>query len=326
MKTVLLTGAAGFIATHVRRLLDNDASTLMVDTFEPRVHGEDPKRFEWTERGGVMRRRAGFVFPYEMDNIDTVIHLAAQVGVADSMTDPMRYIYENTLDTTMLMERLKQMKTPPKRIVVASSMSVYGDPMTSEPITEEHPVRPASIYGLSKYDQEKVVMLLGELLGAEVIALRFFNVYGPGQALSNPYTGVLANFANWILKGEAPLVYEDGLQTRDFIYVEDVARAVVAAAQGALPGGVYNVCTGVASTILDVAECLSEALESSVAPRVTGTTRPGDIRHAVGDPTKLREVLGTWNPLPVSFGMLRYAAALAPGRRLGSPSTAPQLA
>lgn len=301
---IMITGSHGFVGTHVRRILaDTPHEVVCFDCLEPRVHGD------WAHYDDVVRRDISFVFPEEVADVDVVIHLAAQVGVADSMTDPARYIFGNTVATNSFYWQLSRYAKRLRRIVVASSMSVYGDPKTSEPIGEAWPTTPASVYGLTKFDQEILTMTLAPMMGVEAVALRFFNVYGPGQALTNPYTGVLANFANAILKGEAPTVYEDGLQTRDFIYVEDVAR-VVAAAIDAPMEGVYNVCTGAPQTILGVAEAMCELLDASVTPHVTHTARPGDIRHCVGRNVRLRNALPLWQPRRFPVGLATYAEHL----------------
>lgn len=284
---IIVTGSAGFIGTHVCRLLDGH-DVLEIDRMEPRVHGK-----------GKSGRRAGSIREHEHNWADCVIHLGAQVGVHDSMTDPMRYVSENTFDTASFARRARC------RVVVASSMSVYGDPKTRKPITEDHPVDPASVYGLTKYDQER----LCALLNPETVVLRFFNVYGPGQALHNPYTGVLANFANWFMNDEPPTIYEDGFQTRDFIYVEDVARAVVAAATTDVPRGIYNVSTGVATTIRDIAALLRSHLGGPEAV-TTFQQRPGDIRHCIGDPSRLQAILADWHPRALEDGIASYAADL----------------
>jgi dTDP-L-rhamnose 4-epimerase len=250
---------------------------------------------------------------------DAIIHLAAQVGVADSMDDPERYVRDNTTDTAaMLADWSYTMRcgARPKALIVASSMSVYGDPglPAGVGVREDHSINPASVYGLTKYDQERLALLWGQHNGMRVVALRFFNVYGPGQALTNPYTGVLANFANWLLRGERPRVYEDGQQTRDFIAVEDVARAVVAALDSEATG-VYNICTGVPTTILSAAKALCRHLTNdTLAPEVLHVSRPGDIRHCVGDGTAAARDLGFHAAVPFAEGVERYARGLLAAR------------
>ena len=240
-----------------------------------------------------------------LDECDAVIHLAAQVSVADSADDPLRYIEQNSADTAEFLQRC-----PPKRLIVASSMSVYGEGGVR--VTEQNPVCPTSVYGLTKYDQERLCLIWGQRHGIPVTALRFFNIFGPGQALTNPYTGVLANFASAMLNDRAPTIFEDGLQTRDFIHVSDVAGAVVAALTES-SGGVFNVCTGQATTILEAAQLLRDALgKEHLALKVTGTTRPGDIRHCTGDPSKAENDLGFVSQVSFAQGITEYAMALQP--------------
>lgn len=300
MRTVFMTGIGGFVGRHVFDLLQRAGVHVVgVDSLDPRVHhGKKPAH--WDER--IMDRRdyANTDLSW-LSDVDTVIHLAAQVSVADSAMDPCRYIIENSDGTARFLQSL-----PPtvKRLVVASSMSVYGEGGTL--VKETDSVCPTSVYGLTKYDQERLCLIWGQQQQRSVAALRFFNVYGPGQALDNPYTGVLANFAKLLLADEAPQVYEDGQQTRDFIYVEDVARAVCMAALGEAEG-VFNVCTGQPSTVLGVAQELRDALgKQDVTIDVTGTTRPGDIRHCTGDPTMARLGLGFTAQVPFSEGIRRY--------------------
>lgn len=317
--TILVLGSEGFIGSHVRkRLLAAGHRVVGVDSLEPRVH-QNGKR---AATGTIVCDYAET--PDEvLAQADVAIHLAAQVGVADSMADPARYLGQNTLGTARFLERLGRQARRFQRLVVASSMSIYGEGTGSDtvPVTEESPVRPASVYGLTKYDQERLCLMFGATAGISAVALRFFNVYGPGQALTNPYTGVIANFANWLLRDEAPLVYEDGLQTRDFIHVDDVADAVVRCALSpVLSHHVYNVCTGVPTTILTVAEQLAAALQKPVGPHVTGETRPGDIRHCVGDNQRLKAEFPHWSPRGFADGIREYTAWLRSHALQGAPA------
>lgn len=303
---ILLTGAAGFIAQHVaKRLQMMGHEVAGVDNLEPRVHHERP------ELAFPYEQRVYWETPHELLTADVVVHLAAQVGVADSMQDPFRYVRDNTWGTTKFMAALEyshQSTGYPKRLVVASSMSVYGDPEQQTPVAEWKPVRPASVYGLTKYDQEQLCLLLGKQAGMETIALRLFNVYGPGQALHNPYTGVIANFAQRVLEGKPPVVYEDGEQTRDFVAVEDVSRAIAAAATRDLPAQpVLNVCTGRATTISRMAELVCRGLgRVDLLPTPNQVERPGDIRHCVGDPSLIHDWIRDWRPMRVERGIERY--------------------
>lgn len=243
-----------------------------------------------------------------VNGVDCIIHLAAQVSVSDSATDPQRYIQQNTEATAVFLKRLIPFAgVSLKRLVVASSMSVYGEGGVL--VKEDQPVCPTSVYGLTKYDQERLCMIWGSQVSRPVAALRFFNVYGPGQNLKNPYTGVLANFANWLLNDERPKVFEDGMQTRDFIHVRDVANAVVLAATN-IQDGVFNVCTGKATSILEAGTLLAKAMGSEIKPVVTGETRVGDIRHCTGSPVKAAKQLGFIARTSFKDGIREYAAGL----------------
>lgn len=306
---VLVTGACGFIGTHVCKMLPETAEVMRVDMMEPRVHGANPD----PEADFFWNVPAGWLNADLLEDFDpsVIIHLGAQVGVADSMDDPWRYFKDNSEDTLLFLEALRTARIKPRRFVVASSMSVYGDPGTRDPIDESAPVAPASIYGLTKFDQEAMCLMYGKMLGIPTAALRFWNVYGPGQALHNPYTGVLAIFANALLAGRNPTVYEDGLQTRDFVHVEDVAAAVVGMTLDTVASGVFNVATGVPTTIYDVARMLARELgRPDLAPHVTHETRPGDVRHAIGDATRLRETLPKWTARSFEEGVRSYAEFL----------------
>lgn len=297
---IVVTGSCGFVASHVLPLLGGHR-VVGVDSLDERVHPtvEMPA---WTpDHTIVVCDYADTQAAYE--GADAVIHLAAQVSVADSMVDPLRYVEQNTLGTARMLENLPSTVT---RLIVASSMSVYGEGGTQ--IAEEAPVKPASIYGLTKYDQEQLCLLWGLRNNIPVTALRFFNIYGPNQSLTNSYTGVLANFATRLLNNEQPLVFEDGQQTRDFIAVEDVARAVAMCALQPVPShGVFNVCTGEATSILQAAWHLAQALgKKDLVPHVTNEYRKGDIRHCTGNPSKIKGAIG-WEPrVPFSEGIKLY--------------------
>lgn len=310
MSHILLTGHLGFIGRKVAERLTLLGHTIHgIDSLEPRVHGKPSADVAFDTK------HVGDVGYTDVRDVDIVVHLAAQVGVADSMVDPMRYLRQNTMETAQLLEALRGMRPGPPalhRLIVASSMSVYGDPETPEPIDELHPVRPASIYGLTKFDQERLCRIWGEVNGVPTVALRFFNVYGPGQALHNPYTGVLANFANRLLDGAPPTVFEDGQQTRDFVYVDDVADATTLAATTAQWSGTYNICTGRPTTVAEMALKLARALDVDIVPDITHTRRPGDIRHCVGDPDSFEANFGFRPTTTVDSGLARYAAALRP--------------
>jgi len=261
-----------------------------------------------------------------LTGIDGVIHLAAEVGVGQSMYEISRYVSCNDLGTAMLLECMIDL--PVKRIIVASSMSVYGEglyetsngqrlgfirrkparikagewqpvspggePLRPVATDEQKPVDLASIYALTKYAQERQVLIFGEAYGRDAVALRLFNVFGAGQALSNPYTGVLANFASRLANNHPPLVFEDGEQRRDFVHVRDVARAFrLALEKPQVAGHVINIGSGRSYSISEVASLLAEAMGvAELRPEIMHRARAGDIRNCFADISKARDMLG----------------------------------
>ncbi|MFB6351764.1 MAG: NAD-dependent epimerase/dehydratase family protein [Bradymonadaceae bacterium] len=258
-------------------------------------------------------------------DVDAVFHLAAAVGVGQSMYELEHYMSTNCTGTAVLLEAL--IEEPVDRLVVASSMSLYGEglyrdadggvvadaersreqleaghweptdrqgrPLEPIPTPEDKEADLASIYALSKYDQEQMALMMGRVYEIPTVALRFFNVYGPYQALSNPYTGVLAIFASRILNDQAPLIFEDGRQRRDFVHVSDVARACRLALEGdEAAGQVFNIGSGEAYTVREIAEVLTDAAgRPDLEPEITGDYRVGDIRHCFADIDRARRVL-----------------------------------
>jgi dTDP-L-rhamnose 4-epimerase len=322
--TILITGGAGFIGSHLAdELLAAGYRVRALDALHPQVHADGPPDYLDPDvelvvgdvRDADAVRRA-------LDGVDAVYHFAARVGVGQSMYEQAEYQSVNAYGTGVLLEGL--LEHPVERLIVASSMSVYGeglyldedgrpvepaprrfeggewDPRAADgrelrPAPTPETKRPAlsSIYALGKYDQERMCLIHGEAYDVPTVALRFFNAYGPRQALSNPYTGVLAIFASRLLNGSAPRVYEDGLQRRDFVSVKDVARACRLALETAdAPGEVVNVGSGRSVTVLEIADELRRALDSDIDPEVTQQTRAGDIRHCFADVAKARRVLG----------------------------------
>lgn len=337
---IVVTGAYGFIGRHVvRKLRERQHLVIGVDSLVPQVHGggdEVLRAFDASVDKSV-HNRVGNVWSGLYEGVEAVIHLAAHVGVGQSMTDPADYVSYNVLDTAELWQRIIACRFRPKRVVVASSMSIYGEgayettygamnlaggwvrrPTPSDwdrvyaeagdvacghwrpvPTPETKRPEPTSVYALSKYDQEQYSLILGHAHNIPTVALRFFNTYGPGQALSNPYTGAVAMFAARIARGRSPIVFEDGKQTRDFIFVEDVAEAVVRAATTEGPSGVFNVGTGVATTMSAMATQLCEVAEAGgaepVGLLVPGWFRTGDVRHCVADRSRFSAAFD-WAP------------------------------
>jgi dTDP-L-rhamnose 4-epimerase len=346
-RRILITGGAGFIGSYLAdHLLAEGWQVRALDVLSPQVHGPDRKRPAYLDRDvelvvGDVRdpdavRRA-------LKGVDAVAHLAAAVGVGQSMYEVDHYVSVNDQGTAVLLQAL--IERPVQRLVVASSMSLYGEglyrdrsgkllsaersraqllarrwepvgddgaPLEPVPTPESKPPALASVYALSKYDQERLSLIVGGAYGIPTVALRFFNVYGPRQALSNPYTGVLAIFAARTLNGRAPLVNEDGLQRRDFVSVKDVAEACrLALTVDGAAGRVLNVGSGRSFTVLEVAERLAAAVgREDVDPEVTQRYRVGDIRHCFADIGEARRVLGYAPRVTFEDGLQELAAWL----------------
>jgi dTDP-L-rhamnose 4-epimerase len=327
---VLITGGGGFIGRHLARaLLERGAQVRILDNLNEQVHGRiaSAQALDADAEMIVGDVRDADIVERALKGIDKVVHLAAEVGVGQSMYAVERYVSANDCGTAVLMQSL--IDNPVERIVVASSMSIYGEglyrdaegaliedmprlarrmngsagwdpvdsqgrPLTPVPTPEWKRPSLASVYALTKYAQEQLVMLMAAAYGMDAVALRLFNVYGSGQSLSNPYTGVLAIFASRLLNRRSPIIFEDGEQRRDFVHVGDVARAFVLALEHPnAPGNIYNVGSGEHRSISDVAELLAGAMGvSGIEPEITGKARAGDIRHCFADVTKIRNELG----------------------------------
>ena len=347
MKT-LVTGGAGFIGSHlVRRLLEDGDDVVVLDSLESQVHqGAEPAIPD-----GVDFLRGSVGDPELVDEalagVDRVVHLAAAVGVGQSMYEIAGYVRQNTMDTAVFLERLVQQAERPQRLVVASSMSIYGEgeyvcpnhghvapaPRTDDQLAsrrweclcpqcgeelrpvgtaETKPLIPTSIYAITKRDHEEMCLVIGDAYDIPAVALRFFNVYGPGQALSNPYTGVAAIFASRLLNERAPLIFEDGLQSRDFIHVSDIVEGIVLALQSETAvGTALNLGTGKPTTVRQVAAVLADGLGVDVEPEIVEQYRAGDIRHCYADPSRAADLLGFRTQTTLEDGMTELIEWLA---------------
>jgi dTDP-L-rhamnose 4-epimerase len=336
----LVTGGAGFIGSHlVPRLLERGDEVVVLDALDAQVHGETPPElpaeieFIHGDVGDdALADRA-------LEGVDRIVHLAAAVGVGQSMYEIARYVQQNTLATARFLERVVACEPRPTRLVVASSMSIYGE---GEYVCEEHgataphprpeeqllarewevycpqcrrelrpigtreskPLLPTSIYAITKRDHEELCLVTGSAYAIPTVALRFFNVYGPGQALSNPYTGVAAIFASRLLNGNAPVIYEDGQQSRDFINVGDIVAGILLSLESEdAVGHAVNLGTGSVSTVNDVSTALAKGLGVELEAERTDQYRAGDIRHCYADTALAEKLLGFRSSVSLEDGM-----------------------
>lgn len=330
MKKILVTGGAGFIGSHlVDALVERGHKVCIFDNLDQQVHeGRVPsylnKEAEFIQ-GDVREPSA---LKKALKGVEIIFHQAAAVGVGQSMYEIYNYMDANTLGTALLLELLVKEKNVEK-LIVASSMSIYGEgtysclncdevifprvradaqlaarewefkcplcggPTAPRGTNEDKPLYPTSIYAISKRDQEEMCLILGRAYGLPAVALRYFNVYGPRQALSNPYTGVVAIFSSCFLNNNPPLIFEDGKQTRDFIHVSDIVKAnLLAMEREEANYEVFGVGTGKPTSVLEVAQVLSNKIGCSPEVKILNKYRAGDIRHCYADITKIKEKLG----------------------------------
>jgi len=348
MKRVLITGGAGFIGSHAADvLLGAGYEVRLLDNLSPQVHGSYRRRPPYLNADAELiigDVTDAFAVERSLRGVDILIHLAAAVGVGQSMYEIAPYVRTNELGTAVLLQVLA--RHPVERLVVASSMSVYGegscrdahgttvspnersasqlkraewelldaDGCALEPVAtaETKPPSLSSIYALNKFAQERMCLITGKAYGIPTVGLRFFNVFGPRQALSNPYTGVLAIFAARLLNARSPLVFEDGRQRRDFVHVRDVARACLLALETQHAGDVYNVGSGQSRSILSIAHDIARVMGCpAITPTLTGKYRAGDIRHCFADLGKSRARLGFAPQVTFEDGLDELARYLA---------------
>ena len=352
MSRVLVTGGAGFVGSHlVDALLASGARVRVLDSLDPLAHPTGaPDHFAADAELAIGDLRDREVTDRALGGVDRVFHLGGVVGNGESMVNVRRAVEANAVGTATLLEAIIGRRDRVRRLGVASSMVVYGegsydcarhgtvapplrvveqlrrrewearcplcgDPVVPIPTAEDTPLRPTSVYGITKRDQEELVLVLGRAYGLETVALRYLNVYGPRQALSNPYTGVAAIFTARLLNGRAPRVFEDGGQLRDLVHVSDVVRATVAAMEAPHAAGqAVNVATGSRVRVLDLARSVASALGSELEPEVTGEYRAGDIRHCFADTSRARNLLGFEARVGLAEGLPELAGWVASRR------------
>lgn len=347
---VLITGGAGFVGSHLSdALLHAGHRVRVLDSLAQQVHGGCPPSYLSPDveliigdiRDPVAVRRA-------LEGVEVIFHFAAAVGVGQSMYEISRYVGTNTQGTAELLQGILDSKRTPRKLIVASSMSIYGEgqyfcdgckreaapgirsfeqlklgkwelqcsncgeTLNPIPTREDKLPNTNSVYALSKRDQEQLCLIYGRTYSIPVTALRFFNIYGSRQALSNPYTGVAAIFAARLLNGQQPLIFEDGKQMRDFVSIRDIVRAnMLAIERPESDGEVINVGSGRAINVMKIAEMIAGAMGQSALPVVTNKYRVGDIRHCYADLTKARDLLGYEPQVSYEKGFSELAEWLA---------------
>jgi len=347
---VLVTGGAGFIGSHVVDALVADGHEVVVaDVLLPKAHDHPPTYLNGDATFAPVDVRDRTALEDLVRGCDAVSHQAAMVGLGRDFSDVTDYVSHNDLGTAGLLAALFAAGFT-GRLVIASSMVIYGegaylcdvhgdqrpgprsrddlesgrwDPacsrcgraLTVMPTTESQPPDPRNVYAATKLHQEHLALLYGRETGASVAALRYHNVYGPRAPRDTPYAGVASIFRSSIERGCAPKVFEDGRQLRDFVHVEDVARANMAALSNSDARGCYNIASGERRTVADMARALTAAFDSARAPQVTGDYRLGDVRHVTGSPARAHKDLG-WRP-EIGFeegmrGFARHPSLLRP--------------
>jgi dTDP-L-rhamnose 4-epimerase len=339
---ILVTGGAGFIGSHlVDSLVERGHRVRVLDALVPQVHINGVpthlnKNAEFI-KGDVCDRE---IVSKALEKIEVVYHQAAEVGVGQSMYEIVRYVRANDLGTAVLLEEMIKRRDQFKKLIVASSMSIYGEGAYKNLVTgkivypqirsdeqlsrhewelidedgtvlqpigtdEDKPLFPTSVYAVSKQDQEQYCLAIGRAYKIPTVALRYFNVYGTRQALSNPYTGVCAIFSARLINDQPPIIFEDGNQTRDFVHVSDIVQAnLLALESDRADYQAINVGTGRPTSVKQIAEMLADGLDKRIAPQVVGKYREGDIRHCVADITKARELLGYEPKVKLEDGLL----------------------
>lgn len=334
MKNILITGGAGFIGSNLSLALINKGYIVTVlDNLSTQIHGENPEIT--SPLYNSIRNKVNFIkgtvtsrndWEKALKNQDVIIHFAAETGTGQSMYCIEKYTEVNIQGTSIMLDILANQKHCVKKIVIASSRSIYGEGKYVHPefgavypnhrneddmlaggfevtyndysnlklvgTDEESKIHPSSVYGITKQNQEQMIMTVCPTLGIAPVAFRYQNVYGPGQSLSNPYTGILSIFSTQIRNGNGIQIFEDGKETRDFVFIDDVVNATILGIEKEKANNeIFNVGTGVATDVLTVAKTLIEAYKKDVKIKVTGKFRLGDIRHNYADMSKIKNLL-----------------------------------
>jgi dTDP-L-rhamnose 4-epimerase len=339
---ILVTGGAGFIGQWLVAKLPADTDVVVVDCLDEQVHSGNPEAPPMPARADFIKAdiRDTHLYAGAAEGADAVVHLAAQTGTGQSMYETSRYLQHNVYGTERLLELIGSLKRSVRRIILVSSRAVYGegsygdttdpfapagrpvpdlragrwairgpdgDDLTALPMREDHSTKPTSVYGLTKLRQEELVEHFARSAGLDFLTLRLQNVYGPGQALGNPYAGIVGIFIDAVAHEQTIDLFEDGEITRDFVYVEDIADALVRAICHPEPlRMVLNCGSGIATTLRGLLGQIEVVVGKKPDISCTGTFRIGDVRHAVADMQRYREVFGSWTPTDLDTGLRRY--------------------
>lgn len=337
MEKILITGGAGFIGSSLAKsLLKNNFEVTVLDNLSPQIHGHNP--IQTSPLYQAIRNKVNFIsgtvtsrsdLEKAISNQDMIVHLAAETGTGQSMYKIHHYTDVNIGGTALLLDVLTNVKHNIRKIVIASSRSIYGEgryyskdlsafvypkhrtagdmdkgdfevkypgcshPLELVPTDEESKIHPSSVYGITKQNQEQLIMTVCPTIGIAAVALRYQNVYGPGQSLTNPYTGILSIFSSLIKNNKLINIFEDGKESRDFVFIDDVILATYhGLVSNSANGEVFNVGTGVPTDVLTVAKTLISSYGIEVPIQISGNYRIGDIRHNFADLSKIKKILG----------------------------------
>lgn len=349
LKKVLISGGAGFIGSNLAlHLIKNGYEVTILDNLSPQIHGEDP--INTSHLYASIHDKVKFIngsvtskYDWEtaLEGQEVIVHLAAETGTGQSMYCIEKYVNVNIGGTALMLDILANTKHSIKKIVLASSRSIYGEGKYLHPTLgavypkhrdesdmlsadfevkyngdgdlklvatdEESKIHPSSVYGITKQNQEQMIMTVCPTIGIAPVAFRYQNVYGPGQSLSNPYTGILSIFSTQIRNGNMIQIFEDGAESRDFVFIDDVVRATfLGMVLDEANGNVFNVGTGEAIDVLTVAQTLIEAYNINVPISITSKFRLGDIRHNFADMSKIKQYLGFEPAINFSDGIEKF--------------------
>lgn len=350
MKNILITGGAGFIGSNLSlKLIEKGYHVTVLDNLSPQIHGKNPEQTSPLYLGikDKVRFTKGTVtsksdWEKAIQGQDVIVHYAAETGTGQSMYEIQKYVDVNILGTAIMLDILANQKHQVKKVVMASSRSIYGEGKyinakgesvypkhrTSEfmdngdfevklkgsdrlqlvATDEDSKIHPSSVYGITKQNQEQMIMTVCPTIGIAPVAFRYQNVYGPGQSLKNPYTGILSIFSTQIKNGNGINIFEDGKETRDFVYIDDVVDATILGIEMEEANcEIFNVGTGNATDVLTVAKSLISCYETDVPIVITGNYRLGDIRHNFADLTKISNKLGFRPKVDFTTGIKRFA-------------------